>query len=61
VPTPSDLERREAQAAAEEALERAERVSKRAKSIAEGWRQSREDNNYRAMLRKLVGTGVNDG
>lgn len=53
MPTP-DHERQRAKDEANAALERAERVAERGKRIADGWRQSREDNNYRAMLRMLV-------
>lgn len=53
MPTP-DHERQRAREEASAALERAERVAERGKKIADGWRQSREDNNYRAMLRMLV-------
>lgn len=49
MPTP-EAERDRANAA----LERAEEVAERGKRIAAGWRKSREDNNYRAMLRQLV-------
>ena len=50
--TTPDHEKAKEQASA--ALDNAERVAERGRRIADGWRQSREDNNYRAMLRRLV-------
>ena len=49
-----DHERKQAEDAATAALEHAEQMAERARRIADGWRQSRADNNYRAMLRMLV-------
>lgn len=42
------------------ALERAETLAERGRRIADGWRQSRLDNNYRAMLRNLVAVNGED-
>lgn len=39
---------------ADDALAHAQNVRDRGLSIAEGWRRSRRDNNFRHMLRDLV-------
>ena len=42
---------------AEAALEKAERVLRRSKGLGERWRDSRADNNFRLMIRKLATRG----
>jgi hypothetical protein len=54
-------ERENAKAAADAALERAEELRTRGKSLAEQWRQARKDNNFRLMLRELMKHGAAHG
>jgi len=46
-------ERKEAWQEADAALVHAEQVVSRGAKIAQGWAQSRSDNNFRQMLRRL--------
>lgn len=52
-------EREQAQRAADQALENAMKIRTRGVSIAERWRKSQEDNNFRKMLR-MIGKGIAD-
>lgn len=51
--TNRDRETREASQRADEALERAERTASRSVEIAKAWQDSRQQNNFRAMIRGL--------
>lgn len=51
MPTPEQQRAKEEAAAA---LDRAERLAEQGRRIADGWRRSRQDNNYRTMLREMV-------
>lgn len=44
----------EQQEQADAALEQARRVQQRSKGLAEQWRRSRTDNNFRTMFKDLV-------
>jgi hypothetical protein len=46
-------EREVALTEANEAIDRAKAVKRRSTTIAEGWIQSRDDNNFRQMLRAI--------
>lgn len=46
-------ERKEARQEADAAQARAEEILTRGAKIAQGWAQSRRDNNFRLMLRRL--------
>lgn len=50
--TPDERER--ARIAAEEALARAQEMKEHGESLAEQWRQTRTQNNFRRMLRSLA-------
>lgn len=45
--------RREAGEQADDALRRAEEITTRSKRIAKGWMDSRKENNFRLMIRRL--------
>lgn len=47
-------ERAKAREEANEALERAEETRQAALKLAQAWRRSRADNNFRQMLRQLA-------
>jgi len=51
--TEAEHERQEARQEADAALARADRMVDRGAKIAQGWVRSRQDNNFRQMLRKL--------
>jgi len=53
----NDRELEEARREADEALAKAKEKRALGSRLAEGWRQSREDNNFRAMVRSLAGGG----
>lgn len=49
----SERDRETALVEADQALQHAETLMNRGAKIAQGWRQSRKDNNFRLMLRAL--------
>lgn len=54
-------ERNAARAEVNTALEQATEIRDRGASIAQGWRQSRQDNNFRQMLRALAQKAEHSG
>lgn len=52
-----DAELTEARREADRAIELARNRKARGETLAEKWRKSREDNNFRAMLRSLASGG----
>lgn len=54
-------EREAAQIEVASALEQAASIQDRGAKIAKGWRQSREDNNFRQMLRALTQKAEHSG
>jgi hypothetical protein len=55
--TDKDRDIREAQEEAHQALQRAETRKAVGSRLAEEWRRSRRDNNFRAMVRQLASGG----
>jgi len=51
--TEAERERHDAQQEADAALARADALVSRGAKIAQGWTKSRQDNNFRLMLRRL--------
>jgi hypothetical protein len=49
----TEAERNEARQEADAALVRADEILSRGAKIAQGWVKSRQDNNFRMMLRRL--------
>lgn len=54
-------ERKEANQKADAALDHAASILSRGAKIAQGWSQSRKDNNFRLMLRRMGQKVVEDG
>lgn len=57
----TEAERREANEEADAALARAEEIRSRGAKIAEAWAESRRENNFRLMIRRLGQRAVQNG